>query len=288
MGDINRKAIIVPHDFTDEAECALDHAIRVAESGVNSIHLIHVINSETKSKLKKKGRDESYLEEQLKSRCAKIEGEGIEANFSLREGSIFSVIGDVAEEIGAGLMMLGTHGVHGVQHLIGAYALKVVADSPVPVIVVQNKAIEEHGYKSIILPIDSYIEEKQKVFHVISIAKVFNSTVKLFISNESDEFLRNNVVGNANFIQEQLQEAEIDYTLEEEDPKSSGFARQLVRYAAEQKADLICIMSEKGKDLKEFIVGPNSERIINNDAQIPVLCVNPMDSHIYTQSIFTY
>ena len=287
MSKIHKSTIIVPVDFTEESDTAINHAMRIAIDAHNDIRLLHIVNSETKSRLKKEGKDLSDLEKQLQGLCDRIEESDVDASYSLREGSIFSAIGDVAEEIKAGLMVLGTHGVRGVQHIVGAYALKVVSDSPVPVIVVQNKGIPDHAYKKIVIPIESYPEEKQKVFHVISIAKVFGSKVELFAAHSTDKFIKNGIEGNLVFMEDQLESAEVEYSTHFEDPKGPGYARQLVRFAAEIDADLITIITEKGKDLADFILGPNNEKIINNDAQIPVMCVNPMDSHVYTRSVFT-
>lgn len=288
MSDLKKSTILVPTDFTPEADCAINHAIKIAKAAVDDIKLLHVINNETKSKLKKEGKSTGDLSKMLDEKAKAITAaHGVAAGYELREGSIFNIIGDVAEEINAGLMVFGTHGVRGVQRIVGSYALKVAKDSPVPVIIVQNKEINDNGYKKIILPIDSYIEEKQKVFHVSAVAKLFNAEVVLFVAHESDEFLRNDVLGNEAFIRVQLEERNIRHKIVEQDSKGPGFAKQVIELAAKENADLITIMTQKGKSLGEFILGPNNEKVINNDHQIAVMCVNPLDSHVYTASVFS-
>ena len=55
-----------------------------------------------------------------------------------QEGEIFTTIADVAEELNASLIFLGTHGKVGMQKLTGSWALKVIIKSKVPFIVVQD------------------------------------------------------------------------------------------------------------------------------------------------------
>ena len=57
----------------------------------------------------------------------------------IRKGNIFEDIGDVAKEIGARLIIMGTHGIKGIQKLVGSYALKVILHSEIPFIITQKK-----------------------------------------------------------------------------------------------------------------------------------------------------
>ena len=53
----------------------------------------------------------------------------------------------------------------------------------------------------------------------------------------------------------------------------------MIDYAKKNEADLIMIMTEEEKlvNIPSFILGPWDEQIIYNNAEIPVLCVNPRD-----------
>ena len=51
---------------------------------------------------------------------------------------IFSTIGEVATEIDANLVIMGTHGIRGMQKLTGSWALKVIVGSKAPFLVVQG------------------------------------------------------------------------------------------------------------------------------------------------------
>jgi nucleotide-binding universal stress UspA family protein len=89
---------------------------------------------------------------------------------------------------------MGTHGQHGWQHITGSHALKVITHSTIPFIVVQEKNIKETGYDDIVVPLDLSKETKQKLAYVANIATYFNSRVHLITPDESDEFLKRQVV----------------------------------------------------------------------------------------------
>jgi len=122
------------------------------------VALLHVINKETKAYLKKEKLSQDSISEKLKTISSTIEKKHkVKLDYIAEEGSIFTTIGKVTKEIGASIVVMGTHGKLGVQHLIGSFALKVIENSPVPVIVVQEREFGK-GYKNIVLPVDETSE----------------------------------------------------------------------------------------------------------------------------------
>ena len=117
-----KKAIIlVPTDFSEAADTAINHAATFASVSGDEIRLIHIVNKDTKLKLKKAGESLDDLNAKLQAQVAEVKSKyGVKADSHLREGSIFSTIGEVAEEISARLLIMGTHGVVGLQHITGA------------------------------------------------------------------------------------------------------------------------------------------------------------------------
>ncbi|MBI1289392.1 MAG: hypothetical protein GC178_17635 [Flavobacteriales bacterium] len=272
--------ILVPTDFTAAAKTAINHAAKVASVAGDEIRLVHIVNKDTKSKLKKAGESLDDLNAKMKAEVAEIASKySVKADFHLREGSIFTTIGEVAEEIGARLLVMGTHGVIGMQHITGAWAVKVITSSPVPVIIVQKKTVSDHGYKTIVFPIDASRETKQKVIHTVSMAKFFGSTVHLFASHETDEFLVNARNNNIAWAENMFKKNGVDYKVAHAD---GNHAKQTIKYASQVNADLIVILTDDGDvSVSEIVLGPDEEKVINNDAQIATMCVNPV-ADLYT------
>ncbi len=274
--------ILVPTDFSEAADTAINHAAKVASVSGDEIRLIHIVNKDTKSKLKKAGESLDDLQAKMKAQVDEIKNTyGVKADSHLREGSIFSTIGEAAEEIGARLLVMGTHGVIGMQHITGAWAVKVITSSPVPVIIVQKKKIADHGYKTMVFPIDASRETKQKVIHAISMAKHFGSEVKLFASYEDDEFLINARNNNIAWAENMFKKNDVTYSVEHA-ISSGGHAKQTIKYASQVNADLLVILTDDSDvSVSGFVLGPDHEKIINNDAQIATMCVNPV-ANLYT------
>ena len=59
-------------------------------------------------------------------------------SYQISKGSIFTAIAEYANEKDASLVVMGTHGMKGMQKLTGSWALKVIVKSKVPFIVVQD------------------------------------------------------------------------------------------------------------------------------------------------------
>jgi nucleotide-binding universal stress UspA family protein len=271
---MNTKNFIVPHDFTQVAENALDHAIATAKPLNATIYVLHVVSKE-----KMIAKAEQQLEETLliHKDC------GVSLIPIVRIGSIYEDIGEFAAEHHAELIFMGTHGAHGWQHVLGSHALKVITSSSVPFVIVQEKGIKPTGYDDIVVPMDLHKETKQKLAIVANIATYFNSRVHVITPDESDEFLRHQVQGNIYFANRFFSERGIEITTTL--APSSGFDKEVVKLAVNLDADLIAIMNLNRPGFLGAL-GTNYEQyIITNDAKIPALVVNPIDLGSYGQSI---
>lgn len=275
MAEEKKPIILVPTDFSAAAANAVEHAVGIAKRSGDEVRLIHIVDSNTRTRLKKEGKSLDDLHAQLKKEEDRIAAQGVKAGSHLREGSIFDTIGEVAREVHARLMVMGTHGVVGMQHITGAWAVKVMTSSPVPTVVVQKKSPGAAGYRNIVFPIGPEKETKQKVIHTISLAKYFGSDVHLFATNESDEFINNALKNNIAWAENTLKRNGVDYDTTHSE--KGNYIKQLIKFSAQVNADMIVILTESSEiNVSDFILGADNEKIINNDAQIPVLCVNPI------------
>ena len=260
---MNHKVFIVPHDFTPVADVALNHALATAKIVNARIYLLHVVG-------KTKEIDEA--ESKLKKIIDKLDTT-IEIHPTARVGNIFEDIGDFAAEHHAELIFMGTHGVKGWQNITGSRALKVVANSEVPFIVVQGKEIGVSGYDSIIVPLDLNQETKQKLGYVANLANYFNSHVHVVIPDEKDPILRSQLKVNIKFAQKFLNERNLKYDISFLDP--DNFEKEVVKHAEKQKADLIAIMNLHKPSILSAVITNPEEFLITNDANIPILILNP-------------
>ncbi len=271
--------IIVPFDFTQQSETALIHASKIASQSEDEVRILHIINNETPTRLKKLGMERDGLENALKEVAMRNEEiQGIRTTYHAEEGSIFTSIGEYINDSGASLAVMGTHGVHGFQHIVGANALKVITSSTAPFVVVQKRKIDPDGYKRIVVPVDGNIKGKNKITAAIDLAKYFNSTIYIFEANSTDQFVMNRIAVNIQMIEGYISEHNIPFEHVKEEGKGS-FAKQLIKYAAHIDGDLIVISSHSDNEgLMDFIFGNEEVQVLNNDPQIAVLCVNPVST----------
>lgn len=271
---MKNKLFIVPHDFTNVADNALDHALATAKLVDAKIYLLHVVSKE-----KEIEQAEKQLIELIKKKAAPVE-----LIPAVRVGTIFEDIGDFASEIHADLIFMGTHGQHGWQHITGSHALKVITHSTVPFVVVQEKGIKESGYDDIVVPLDLNKETKQKLAYVANLATYFKSRVHLIMPDESDEFLKHQVKANIQFAQKFFEERNIEVTAKM--VSRSGFDKEVVKLAVQLDADLIAIMNLNRNNLFGVITASHEQYIITNDAQIATLIVNPIESKYGSSVLF--
>jgi nucleotide-binding universal stress UspA family protein len=279
--------ILVPYDFTPPCDCAIQHATLIARKGGHTLQLLHVVNSDSKAIMRRDKISLKDLNDRMAALASRVQSEsGISTGYDMVTGSIFTTIPDYAHESKAKLVIIGTSGIVGLQHLFGSNAIKIAEKSSVPDLIVQERPLRPHGYQTIVMPIDADKESKQKTFQTAAIAKLFNGTVHLFAASEKDPFLRNTVEHNIQFTIRHFDAQQIPYQVVHESDDGKSYASQILQYATRVDADLLTIMTGDSRGLLNFIYETNEEHIVNNQAQIPVLCIDPQNA-LYG-SVFTY
>jgi nucleotide-binding universal stress UspA family protein len=277
---------LVPIDFSDSSFLALDHAVAIAKINEDAqvVTLLHIVegsnfNSVTDiSQVSEGDRDALAIEGAL-NRLNKIADKykssdnKVTFKFLVASGKPYRKIAQIAKDINADVIVMGTHGSSGVQAFAGSNASKVIQIAPCPVVVIKEKAFS-NGYKNIVLPLDLTLETKQKVAFAVRIAEYYNSTIHLISMSESDEFLSKRLENNMTQVERYLTDRGIKTTSTILDASGGNFARQTIVWAQGKDADLIVIMSQQEKGLSEFIYGSYAQQIVNK-SPIPVMAVNP-------------
>lgn len=277
---MTKKKLLVPYDFTEVAESAIEHALVTAKAVGAEVHILHVVSKKDSIKEAKEKLDVASAKALKASRV-----NDVEIINHVRVGNIFDDIADFSVEIGAELIFMGTHGASGWQHITGSHALKVVTNSPTPFIIVQEDKIDEAGYNDIVVPLDLAKETKQKLTLVANMAQYFNSRVHVIIPDETDEFLKHTVKANIIFANKFFGERKINCTTTL--APSANFDKEVVKHAVKVKGDLIAIMNIQKNQIFGVLGATHEQYMITNDAKIPVLIINPINATNAYQAIFT-
>ncbi|MFT4898705.1 MAG: nucleotide-binding universal stress UspA family protein [Flavobacteriales bacterium] len=267
--------ILVPTDFTSVAETALAHAVKIAKIMDGEIVLLHVVDRDTKTD-EARAKLDPMAEEVSKN-------ENIPTVGKVVTGNIFDDIDKVADYEGARLIIMGTHGRKGIQHITGSYAMKVITNSKIPFIVVQDRVVFE-GYKNIVFPIDFKAETKSKISVTASMANKLGAKVHIFADYEDDKFDKQKIDNNVAYTKKFFSTHGIDYVVEHADGPGD-FVKQIIRYSASINADFIAILNLNYRSINAFLKN-SEEALISNEAQIPVLMVNPSSEYISKSPLF--
>ncbi len=259
------KIFVVPHDFSNVADIALNHAISTAENIKAEIILLHVVS---------KAKEIEHAEKQLNEIINK-QNTNVKLIPNVRMGNIFEDIGDFAAEKHAELIFMGTHGIQGWQHLTGSNALKVISNSNVPFVIVQEKAKQDSTYKNIIVPLDLNKETKQKLAVVADLAAYFQSKVHLITPDETDDFLKRQINANIAFANTFFEQRNIEVTTKL--APTNSFDKEVVKLATQIDADLIAFMNMNKNNLLGVVSAGSETYLLNNESKIPVLVVNPIE-----------
>jgi nucleotide-binding universal stress UspA family protein len=262
------KLIVVPWDFTHIAEAALEHAVKISRMVGNEICLLHIVEKGINPTDETKTLDN--LSEIANERSKKF-NVGIKHHIS--KGTIFHAIADYANDKQASLVVMGTHGMKGMQKLTGSWALKVIVKSKVPFIVVQEPPADQERYHNIVSPVDFRNENKEKIKMAIFMGKYFDSKVHILKTIPTDRILSKKTNINLNFAIKYLIQNNIDYVIH--DLPKGNYAQQTIDFAQQINADLILIVTTKNITFADYMIGASEQYIIANSSKIPVCCVNP-------------
>jgi nucleotide-binding universal stress UspA family protein len=262
-----KKPVLVPTDLTDVASKAIRQAEIIAKKAGTSVSLLHVLNDKSPAK----EAVERLLGIEAES-VAKATGKACEV--LIREGSIFEVIPEVSCDHCYDLMVIGTHGVHGMrQHLLGAYILKLVNKVRMPVLVVQKESALLNDFRTLVMPVSSHTDFIKEINAALYFAGLCQTEIHIYSIHKPGfdwpaQLLKNIEEAVNTF---ESNNVRIKRVKEEQSVFAQGYAKQTLLYAESVKADMISMISDSSKDYYYFAPA-DKEMMLLNEFRLPVLC----------------
>jgi nucleotide-binding universal stress UspA family protein len=287
-----KRHIIVPIDFSEQSQIALSQTYNLARMSGADITLLHVIDEAMFSSILQFFSSNENHEELyrigIQTKLDNIANEsraksGLEFKTRIEKGKIYDVVSSVAEEINAAFIVMGTSGETTLKKkFIGSNAVRVISDAPCPVITIKGKQ-HRSGCNTIVLPLDLSKETKEKVGACIEIARFFNSTVKVMtVLTTHDEFLMKKLERQMEQVVEFIGNHNI--VCSGEFYSNNDISEGVLEYSNKVNADLIIIMTQKELEWSKFIIGTESQQIINN-SDIPVCSIRPTEKRDMTEYV---
>ena len=275
-------SILVPVDFSEQSEVALEQAVSLSRVFNSEIHVLNVINEEfslsklfdDSDKIQYKKRSKERLDAFVKAKNAEF---GIELKSIQVTGKIYSQVVNSADVINAEFIVMGTAGGSTLKkRFIGSNALRVVRESHKPVITIKGKH-HRKGCQNIVLPLDLTKETKEKVAKAVEFAKRFGSIIRVVsVLRTNDEFIVNRLTRQLDQVKKYVVEQGVECGAEiiRDTKGEHTLAASIIDYANRIKGDLIMLMTQQEQDITEFFIGSSAQEVINT-SDIPVLSIVP-------------
>lgn len=269
------KKILVPVDFSEYSEYALEVAASIAKPKKLEIIVLHMMGlSEavlTKDESQEFFEAKYYMKlarKRFSSFLDKPYLKGLKVSEMVQNYKIFSELNQVAKEQGASLIVMGSHGVSaGVKDIfVGSNTEKVVRTSEIPVLVVKKRR-PDFKIKRIVMAWHYKDESISTYRKAKEFADWFGAELKLvyinlpgfnFLSSEQIEEKTTQFMQNTGIREEVA--VYCDYSVE----------KGILNYGEKIDADVLAIATHGRRGLYHFLVGSIGEDLANH-SNLPVV-----------------
>lgn len=176
------KRILVPTDFSKNAEKALNYAVQLAKKNDGEIFLIHSIES------KLTDEEAAKVPDKLNDRSTSIyESVRIKVNPIVYHGIPLVAIEDAVGKFKIDLVVMGTLGNAAFsQKVFGSKTASFIGRSTVPVLAIPLLS-EWQVPKKILLAINRFDEDEKLILPVIELAQLFSASIQVSIFTDTDD-----------------------------------------------------------------------------------------------------
>lgn len=272
------KKIIVPIDFSEYSEYALETAAMLAKKNKAEVLALHMLEM-SEAILTRAGTDMQMetlfflqlAEKKFKEFLSKDYLNDVKVTPIVKHFRVFSEVNDVAKEYGADLIVMGSHGASGIKEFfIGSNTEKVVRHSNIPVMVIKHNPILT-DFENVVFACDFTDDAVKPYINATKFFKKLGSKMHLIYVNLPNESFRSTLEMESK-VNAFFKKAEgslehyngvkffSDYTIEQ----------GILNYANIIGADLIALATHGRTGLAHFFEGSISEDIANHSV-LPVM-----------------
>ncbi len=270
------KKILVPTDFSKEAENSLKVAAQLAKKHDCEIYLMHMLEipfQEVDALNTHSGAlpEAMFFMKLAHQRFEEVMAsdylEGLTVHETVKANNNFSAVIDTCHEHGVDMIVMGSHGASGFKEMfVGSNAEKVVRTSDIPVLVIKN----EHANFTVdnfVFASDFKNDNKETYKQAVDFAKSFNAKIHLLMVNTPNNF--SNTGDAKKRIHDFIKDYPFaNYTMNFYNDES--VEKGILNFSREIDADLIGISTHGRQGIAHFFNGSISEDLVNH-AKRPVI-----------------
>lgn len=269
-----KKVVLVPWDFTEGSEIALQHAIQLAEVADSEVMLLHIIpvswwNSLFNRTTEQRTREIEDVKKKLDDIAENIaKKNNISPITMVLEGVPNRILQDLIRSANINLIVANKFYVFGKKQFESAIFFKNLSlkNFSIPFIIVEAPPSHSH-YIEIVVPIDYDKKYKETLHWIIYLSKYYKCNINLIKPFIGDEGKKKDMASNIYFTKKMLDGNKIIYGIKTA-KRTGSFRDEVFKFANNIEADLILIMADK---YLEYSAIPKEI----NKSKIPLLCITP-------------
>lgn len=264
--------ILVPTDFSDNANNAIEYALKIAikekasvtlvfafyavyDFAAQATEIISQIESDARKALKKSTEDGKKL--------------GIEVDYRIIQGTVASAVTALAYREDYDLIVMGTQGASGIKKaIIGSNTGHVIKESSVSVLAVPQDAIWENWSKiSTGLELDK--EEEKFFIKLFKLTRNLDLPYEFFHVKTEDSFEKDlGLIGLEEVLRERFEDKEINFVIEHASDVNSG----IESYLKKNKGSIL-VMFYKNKSFFEYLFNRSTSLEMAYHTHVPLLVI---------------
>ena len=274
--------ILVPTDFSQNSQKALQYAIQIAKAGGGEITVLHVAElsdshfSIIKGIIDEQNRElqQEHWEKLHELQQRLLETENLSVNIKLYSGDIVEGILEQSKSNNADLIIMGTSETSSFRDkLIGNKATKLIRQSKIPVLCIPyhyNWSAPQH----FLLAINAELKEAAVLQPLATLCQLFKASLKIAVlSEDNSEGVA--VMAHSRAVMSVMQLVEKRYPDIDCTPvhlTGKHFYESILNYIQEAKIDLLAVIPHQ-KNWLDYITGKSITQKLAGHTQIPLLTI---------------
>lgn len=277
------KKILVPTDFSPNADKALDFAVQIAKQAKAEIILIHaceILNLTFNDHIDlKKEYNQTIIDkamENLSLLKKSIEDtEQLTVKIYLFQGTVTDTILQVSEDQHADLVVMGTLGNAGLKEKIfGSKTAEIIGKTNVPVLVV-GLLSEWDIPEKIALAVNEFEENPDATRFIFELAGLFKATVHVVIITDEDADQESDYLKRKKIIMDYVEKLKLRYkstVIKHTCLYNHKFEEPIEEFITQQGMDILAMVTHK-RTFLESIFNRSMTKKMSYHTQIPLLAI---------------
>lgn len=272
------KKIVVPIDFSEYSEFALQTAAMLAEkytAKIYALHMLDVHEGNMSQSITNQQERSIFLLKIAEQKFEKFLDKDYLKNVILipviKHYKVFSEVNAFAEQENADFIVMGSHGTNGIKgFFLGSNTEKVVRYASIPVLIVKNRLLNI-DFKDVVIATDFSKESINTFKKVLKRLDFLNARKHLLYINLPDENFKTSTEMDKmanDFLMEV--EGNVDRLINVNFVCEKSIEKGILNFSNAIGADLISVITHGRKGLSHIFAGSISEDV-GNHSTLPVI-----------------